>query len=329
MRYLKRQPKTPVDAHTAMRVSSALGMDDAVVRQSSYSYTNDVFRVEHGGSEYYLKFFTNQWMDPNAGAQEIKGYELLRSIGIRTPRALHFEKSRDGTRNYALLSALRGRPLLKRMESLNDPSIVKSTILTLERLAKLKGPLGFICQDYNIHCTYADEYHFLNDITFYGIKKLADFGHDVSDLTEYLEEWRTVKEPQKHSFSHHDFTPKHVFIDDEGSVGLIDLEWSNYSNPLSDRALWLVSLAEYHAPVQALDAMVRTFRDQESSQSLHFHVARWLILCAAWPHKNVNRMYSRTCINKARRILRKHSIELEDLLWVADSGALEAESSAI
>lgn len=328
MLYLNRRPKTLVDTRIAGQVASSLGIKNAVVQQSSYSYTNDVFRLSHDGSVYYLKFFTDQWMDPNAGMQEIKGYELLRAIGIRTPTVLHYEKSNHG-RNYALLSALQGRPLLKNMESLRDPSIINDSITTLDKFASIQGPLGFICHADKVHPTYADEYEFLNDITEYGIKKLSDLGHSVHDLTELIGEWRNVINQPQHSFSHNDFTPKHVFVDDEGISGVIDLEWANYSNPQSDRALWIVSLAEYHAPIHALETAMCAFKEKDDNKSLHFHVARWLILCAAWPHKNVDNTYSRTCIDKARKILRKHSVVIEDLLWTVDSGALEAESSAI
>ncbi len=315
MLYAKRKPKTPIDADMVRKALFRHDLGDDFVRTAE-SYTNDTFRVNAAQGSYYLKFFTDQWCDPEAGRRELSAANLLRENGIPTPEPIAFEyANQEIPRNYTIFKALPGHTISADTSKFSLAHVQQVQSL-LARMGAIQGPLGFVGHDPKIHSTYGSHFEFINDSVFYAFKKLSDFGYNVQGLSESLSEWQHKGEPSRLGFCHCDFTPKHILVDSDDVSGLIDFEWAIFADPAMDTALFMTSLAEYGFGREYIDPILQEARKADSDGTLHYHLARILIMGAAWPHKNVEQpFFSQSCLNKAKSILSRKQAHIEDLLW--------------
>ncbi|MEK6963900.1 MAG: phosphotransferase [Nanoarchaeota archaeon] len=315
MLYVKRKAKTPIGSESVRKVLSRHDLGDDFTRTAE-SYTNDTFRVNAPQTSYYLKFFTDQWCDPEAGKRELSAIRLLRENGIPTPELLAFEYAdREVSRNYAIFKALPGHTISTDTSAFNLAHVQQVQAL-LTRMGAIQGPLGFVGHDPKVHSTYGSHFEFINDSVFYAFKKLSDFGYDVQGLSESLSKWQHKGEPNHIGFCHCDFTPKHILVDSEDITGLIDFEWAIFADPTMDTALFMTSLAEYGFGKEYIEPILQEAKTADLDGTLHYHLARILIMGAAWPHKNVEQpFFSQSCLNKAKVILSRQQAHIEDLLW--------------
>lgn len=327
MLYLKRRVKSKITPKILENVLKRIGVDMEIVETTGLSYTNDVYKLNKKGTTFYLKFFTDQWCDQNAGIREVEALKFLRSEGIPVPEIVLFGKDeRVSPRNFALLTPARGMPLIKMLHQSIDEKIISSSLEILTRFSELRGNFGFFQHDSSIHRSYNHHLNFINDILTYAYKKLTDLGYDVHCLPDLFSKWDNEQDSGRYVFCHNDFTPKHVFVDGSEITGLIDFEWSVFSEKISDPVQWLISLAEYEVDIKHLQRVYDYITENSNLKTANYYAARMLVLCAAWPHKNIHQPnYSQTCLDKAERILKEQKIVLESLIWEGGSGVLGVE----
>ncbi len=319
MLYLKRKNKTIITSDFAKLLLHSVGFEVGRLQRMSLSYTNDVYKFTQNHKDYFIKFFTDQWCDENSGFREIQAIEMLKQKGISVPNCVYFGNADAmSQRNFAIFEKIKGFPLIKTLPRELSDAFIEDSLSQLQKLSTIKGKPGFFLHDVNIHKSYQTHFEFINDTVFYSFKKLQDLGYNIYDVPTLFERYKSLDSIiVEFSFCHNDFTPKHIFIDSKDRItGLIDFEWSVYSSPQSDGALWLTSLAEYGQPRETLVKVVDYCKRLEHFELFPYFVARDLILAASWPHKSIEQpYYSQTCLDKARLILAKKEFLLEDIIW--------------
>ena len=324
MLYQNRKEKTEIGLEKAKEILLKKGINCEEIWSGSLSYTNDVYIFRENGKEYVLKFFTDQWVDKNSGIMEFNVLKKLKQEGIPVPEVISFQKANESCpRNFMIMEKIKGVPLYKGFDNISMDTVVQGIEL-LKKLRSIEGNFGFYEHDENIHKTYESHFDFINDSVFYAIKKMSDFNYNVDEIKELFENKRKYdSQENKFSFTHCDFTPKHIFVDGEKIVGLIDFEWTIFSEPINDAVLFLTSLSEYNVQIEYLEEIYKYCNYIASKEKIAYYCARIYIMKAAWPHKNVEQpYYSQTCLDKARDILKKDNLELNDVIWPRSLGQI-------
>lgn len=324
MLYKNRKEKTEIGIEKAKEILQKNNFSPKNIYPGSLSYTNDVYIFEEGNKSYVLKFFTDQWVDKDAGFREYHMLLRLREEGIPVPNVVLFKKSDPiSPRNFMIMEKIEGDPLYKSFETISLKTI-KEAINILKKFINIKGEFGFYEHDEEVHKTYSNYFDFLNDNIFLGINKCEDMGFKVYNLINLLEKWREYdSEEDNFCLTHSDFTPKHIFVNGDKIAGLIDFEWAIFSEPINDAALFLISLSEYNVPKEFLEEIYNYCLSLTNRKRISYYCSRIYIMKAAWPHKNIEQpYYSQTCLDKAKIILEKEDVELKDVIWSRSLGQI-------
>jgi len=316
MLYNKRKNKSEITKEMAEKILRSINFKFNKINSIGISYTNDVFLVEDKEKKFVLKFFTDQWVDNNFGKREYNTLLLLKKMGLPVPNVLLFKESDDvSPRNYMIMEKLDGTQMCTEMDNVSSKTI-DECISFLKRFQEISGQFGFFDHDENVHKTYDNHFNFINDSVYYAIKKVKDLGYNNHNLQELFSKQRYYDTDKKVlTFTHGDFSPKHIFIKGERVTGLIDFEWSIFSEPINDAILFLTSISEYNVQKSHLVKIMNYCNSIANPSKVAYYAARAFILKAAWPHKTVKQpYYSQTCLDKAKRILDRGSLEIGDLL---------------
>ena len=167
MLYNIRKSKTNIAPKILEEVLSEIGFSTLNVQNVNLSYTNDVYRVVNEREVYFLKFFTDQWCDRNAGVREIEAINLMNSIGVKAPIIEYFGKAKkEIPRNFAVFKALEGVPLIQTLARNLSDYFLNQSIALLKKLSGVEGNFGFFGHDKNVHRTYDTHFEFINDTVF-------------------------------------------------------------------------------------------------------------------------------------------------------------------
>jgi len=323
MLHLHSKKKSELNQDYAKRILQLEGIAVEGMVRASLSYTNDVFKINLKGKEHFLKFFTDQWNNKNAGDSEIEIMKILNSNGIPAPRVVFFRKSKEG-RNYCLMEGLPGNPMMDMLNK-NTPisdRVIDESLSILKIFSEIKGRFGFFSHDPRIHITYDNYFDFINDVVIDSLIRLNKRGHEIHNLVSLIKSWKRKESHREFSFCHNDFTPKHILTDGNSITGIIDYEWSAFGNSVLDYVRWLTALAQHKIPYKNL-SKIYLGMPSGSAEIIPYYAARVFILEAAWPHKAVEQpYYSDIRLSLAKMILDKGEVSLDDLLWQGKTGII-------
>jgi aminoglycoside phosphotransferase (APT) family kinase protein len=318
MLYINEQKKSPIttailnavaDRHSLMYNS----------HPASISYTNDVFEVKLLKENSYLKFFTNQFCDNNAGMQEVDIAKKVKTLGLPSPEIISYMKADSVVpRNYAIIKTLEGEQLCK----LNDEeseSVTTDIVNIIDLFKTLEGQSGFYLHNPEVHNTFSTHKGFLEDIMLRGYVHLKNRGFEFNKLKNNFDSWDVPLEQEKYVLCHNDITPKHILLNNGIVSGILDFEWSYFGQKESDYAQWLVSLG-INGFEKSVEKSYSILQSQSNPELLAYYAARQFLIAGVWTHQNVKQPeYTNTCLNNAIHISENKKLLVENLIWKGGS----------
>ncbi|HEY8422819.1 MAG TPA: aminoglycoside phosphotransferase family protein [Thermoclostridium sp.] len=184
-----------------------------------------------------------EYLFPDGFAYFIHNTELLTGLGVRVPGVITAGHNDDGGFDYAIVEFLKGQSLQEYMNNGGKIKDVAGRIIEIiDRMAAEKRPFygsPMVNEPYNLSATglvfnfYAEELNIAskldNEISLIQNEILHLLRQKMSEITE----------PNAREFSliHGELTPPHVFILDNGQIGLIDIEGIKYFDTEYDWAV--------------------------------------------------------------------------------------------
>jgi len=175
-----------------------------------------------------------EYLFPDGFQYFIYNTELLSSIGLRVPKIIVSGHYNDGDFNYAIVECFKGISFNEYMQGGGDVSIFADKIvdimskMSIHKRNYYGSPIetkpNYISAAQLIYNFYAEE-----------LNIASKFDNEINDLKENIlvlmkKKFSEIdeKEKQEYSLVHGELTPPHIFILDDGKIGLIDIEGVKY-----------------------------------------------------------------------------------------------------
>lgn len=168
---------------------------------------------------------------------------LLTDIGVRVPQIINYGHYEVGDFDYAVVEFLKGRSFQECMDKGGDISLYANKMVKLmEKLAILKrdyyGPPMEICP---LHLSsvqlafnfYTEEFRIASEID----SEISEAHSHICSLLQTKMSEIPPAEAQAYSLIHGELTPSHIFILEDTSLALIDIEAVKYYDAEFDWAV--------------------------------------------------------------------------------------------
>ena len=221
----------------AGRVLPGTGLP-AVERTSSGSST-PVYRIERGGSTYYLRLAEG----PEASlAPEMRVHDLLHARGVRVPEVVYFEPFHDQLRRAVMVTtAIRGRSLAEDHHGFDVSAVLAAAGRDLAAInaVELKG-FGFVRRDRPDSTQPEGEFPTLRA---FALAELEEYltavsrvlrGDEIQAVRAVLTHHDDWLDTDQASLAHGDLDATHIYHQDGRYTGIIDFGEIRGADPFYD-----------------------------------------------------------------------------------------------
>lgn len=175
-----------------------------------------------------------EYLFPDGFQYFIYNTELLSNIGVRVPKIIASGHYKESDFNFAIIECFKGISLKEYMQSDGNISIFADKIVdTMSKLSMQKrnyygSPIetkpNNISAAQLIFNFYAEELNIASKLD----SEINDLKKNILTLMQNKFSKIVETDNQEYSLVHGELTPPHIFILDDGEIGLIDIEGVKY-----------------------------------------------------------------------------------------------------
>jgi len=268
-------------------IQNALNTSDFHIDEIRGGFSKQVYRITTQADSFMLYIWRRpcdnqltenqtkgiEYLFPEGFTHFMHNTKLLTDLGIRVPYILVAGHHDEGDFDYAMVECFKGQSLDKYMRNGGNVAAVADKIITvMDRMAAEKRPFYGAPLDNEPNDIPAAQLVF--DFTAEELNIASRLDNEVADIQSNLLHLMRQKmdemmemERQEYSLIHGELTPPHVFILENGDVGLIDIEGIKYFDVEYD---WAVINLSYGDRIPLPESI--------NNQKLEFYKLCWKIV---------------------------------------------------